>query len=833
MSRPDWPEHLPRRDREEYGQNGQAGMRDGQAHQQLQPAGELGPSSAAGPSSHYLSHPQQGPPHHHQHAEQDIRQSLFTNTLQAGPSAYNQTHGITSLPFTHQYAQSHPHYAPNHPQSRLNDDRGAPRLGLGSLPAPLLREHASSWQPFQGGPAPGQSSATFGTFRPDGGLGGRPLSGLGYDRQAFVPAPSGPDAGFQTSGSGQSSNPSGSIYSQNTPAGYSAFSQHDERHMLPAPSFLHGDPAAYQQPAMSSHPAGFPVAGPSQYGGQYASASDPRSHGQIHGSMQMMPAEGAQLAHPSMDRPAFGPSASRTTTDGMAERGGSERLAIYPTPAPFRLGKSRKVRSMDWLNAKCNSLYTACADLGPQPHPSSLTGTPISQSASTSRESPSPARGGSIKAKGNGRSSRKRDRTLSRSAVADASDPNVRPYGCGVPECKLLWKQLVAPESPETTELANALASIGWQPPAPGMTSDVSMFSSAGELSDHVRNQHPTIWDQHKLQRNEQASKGSSAESSAFTDPILAKLFCCTVPRCGKGWGTINGLQYHVQVSGRGKHGHWRMVTNVADNNQPYPASPSIRRATAAGRSVEPVSSAGESSSGPGLASIQGAVASQRAHVARLEAEQPWLCPLSEEATGLPPPPSTPIATSALLGLPQVSQQQQPFPAGDFKPGPQPGLSQQASGVVGLPLPGLPKLENPAAAIPSQDAIDRQAQADAITAGFPPEELVGVPCRKRFRQRGGLAYHLVHSHTGLAGRAVQYMQTYPNARHSSLRALSNITDLPPPPPQLLSEMVDHMAQDPTLRRRIESELRKLEEKNTAASSTSGTAHDAAGPSNQG
>ncbi|PPQ92695.1 hypothetical protein CVT25_014002 [Psilocybe cyanescens] len=76
-----------------------------------------------------------------------------------------------------------------------------------------------------------------------------------------------------------------------------------------------------------------------------------------------------------------------------------------------------------------------------------------------------------------------------------SSDPNVRPYACGRPQC---W--------PSTA------------------TTSSNCFATSGELLDHSKEQHP----------DEDASE---------------KPYRCALTGCGKSWKSINGLQYHLQIS--------------------------------------------------------------------------------------------------------------------------------------------------------------------------------------------------------------------------------------------------------------------------------------------
>ncbi|KAH9487048.1 Transcription factor MYB3R-4 [Psilocybe cubensis] len=76
-----------------------------------------------------------------------------------------------------------------------------------------------------------------------------------------------------------------------------------------------------------------------------------------------------------------------------------------------------------------------------------------------------------------------------------SSDPNIRPYACGRPQC---W--------PNTA------------------TTSSSCFATSGELLDHSKEQHP----------DEDASE---------------KPYRCALTGCGKSWKSINGLQYHLQIS--------------------------------------------------------------------------------------------------------------------------------------------------------------------------------------------------------------------------------------------------------------------------------------------
>jgi hypothetical protein len=467
--------------------------------------------------------------------------------------------------------------------------------------------------------------------------------------------------------------------------------------------------------------------------------------------------------------------------------------------------------------------------------------------------SPSQSQAGPSSA-GKPRGRSRRNRTLSRTLMANETDPNVRPYGCGVPECKIRWKQLVAPGEPETIELAQALNAAGWQRPTNDST-PLSIFSNAGALSDHMRSAHQALWDKYKTQRNEVVSgRSAGAEREALqqmsSDPTLQKLFCCTVPKCGKAWTSINGLQYHVQVSGRGKHGHWRSTDPILDLSAPQISTPS-----SASGSVGQEGSWRKPLGGTDAENVKGVFESQRERVDRLEAEQPWVCPFTEEATGLPSLTDPPVVGALTLGNAQhgtvphggvYALNNDPrvhgFPAnapmhGSRPPGfgshwsnPQPfqsrnALDKQHAGPSGFPLhhsyapnhhqnlyppnqQPLPSQQQPPKLSPAEE---RQARYTAITAGFPESELSDLPCKKRFRQRGGLAYHIMHAHRGLALRAVQYMRQYPTAKLSSLRALNSTANLPPAPPQLISPMIDTMIQDPTLKRRLENDLLKSDE----------------------
>ncbi|KAF9481702.1 hypothetical protein BDN70DRAFT_876021 [Pholiota conissans] len=74
-------------------------------------------------------------------------------------------------------------------------------------------------------------------------------------------------------------------------------------------------------------------------------------------------------------------------------------------------------------------------------------------------------------------------------------DPNLRPYACGYTTCWLA-----------------------------GAKSSLSCFSTSGELLDHTKDAH--------------------AESE-----VAEKPYRCALPGCDKSWKSINGLQYHLQIS--------------------------------------------------------------------------------------------------------------------------------------------------------------------------------------------------------------------------------------------------------------------------------------------
>ncbi|KAF8971449.1 hypothetical protein BDZ97DRAFT_1786576 [Flammula alnicola] len=74
-------------------------------------------------------------------------------------------------------------------------------------------------------------------------------------------------------------------------------------------------------------------------------------------------------------------------------------------------------------------------------------------------------------------------------------DPNLRPYACGRPTC---W-------------------------PA-GATTSHNCFSTSGELLDHSKDQHSE-------------------------EEVAEKPYRCSLPGCEKSWKSINGLQYHLQIS--------------------------------------------------------------------------------------------------------------------------------------------------------------------------------------------------------------------------------------------------------------------------------------------
>ncbi|KAF8202953.1 hypothetical protein BJ912DRAFT_1052975 [Pholiota molesta] len=74
-------------------------------------------------------------------------------------------------------------------------------------------------------------------------------------------------------------------------------------------------------------------------------------------------------------------------------------------------------------------------------------------------------------------------------------DPNLRPYACGRPTC---WP--------------------------PGAKTSINCFSTSGELLDHTKEAH-------------------------LESEVAEKPFRCALPGCEKSWKSINGLQYHLQIS--------------------------------------------------------------------------------------------------------------------------------------------------------------------------------------------------------------------------------------------------------------------------------------------
>ncbi|KAF8905463.1 hypothetical protein CPB84DRAFT_1960391 [Gymnopilus junonius] len=76
-----------------------------------------------------------------------------------------------------------------------------------------------------------------------------------------------------------------------------------------------------------------------------------------------------------------------------------------------------------------------------------------------------------------------------------SDDPSVRPYACGHGQC---WSS--------------------------GEMTSASCFATSGELLDHRKDQHPE-------------------------DEVSEKRYRCALPGCDKSWKSINGLQYHLQIS--------------------------------------------------------------------------------------------------------------------------------------------------------------------------------------------------------------------------------------------------------------------------------------------
>jgi myb proto-oncogene protein/Myb-like DNA-binding protein BAS1 len=81
------------------------------------------------------------------------------------------------------------------------------------------------------------------------------------------------------------------------------------------------------------------------------------------------------------------------------------------------------------------------------------------------------------------------------SSLPLSSDPNIKPYACGRPSC---WSN--------------------------NQDKSSNCFATSGELQDHAKDQH--------------------AEEEGFDKP-----YRCALAGCGKSWKSINGLQYHLQIS--------------------------------------------------------------------------------------------------------------------------------------------------------------------------------------------------------------------------------------------------------------------------------------------
>ncbi|KDR84868.1 hypothetical protein GALMADRAFT_217949 [Galerina marginata CBS 339.88] len=161
----------------------------------------------------------------------------------------------------------------------------------------------------------------------------------------------------------------------------------------------------------------------------------------------------------------------------------------------------------DELSSSSSTPYIFSSSLSPtsSPLPTSLLDLPNAEQPSSSSLLFSPANDvspGNTRRPRKTTSSRKPKPTIKvpvatrlSSTLPLSTDPNVRPYACGRPQC---W--------PSTEPTSS------------------SCFLTSAELLEHSKEQHP--------------------EENAAEKP-----YRCALLGCGKSWKSINGLQYHLQIS--------------------------------------------------------------------------------------------------------------------------------------------------------------------------------------------------------------------------------------------------------------------------------------------
>lgn len=402
------------------------------------------------------------------------------------------------------------------------------------------------------------------------------------------------------------------------------------------------------------------------------------------------------------------------------------------------------------------------------------------------------------------RARKERRRDVSSHTPAVAGDSLVRPYACGVPGCKVAWCKIVNPDDDETQTLIRTLPHIRptahlspfcGTPVNGGNSPPLATYLTGAALTKHVNSAHPQIaavlqarrraeriqglaMDWRRIRGSDARPSGSLGKAAAqdvkqeeqcsdterrFRSAVMDGMFCCSIPGCMAAYPRLASLLYHIQVAGKGTHGHAVLAPNTRD-------VPEGRRGEACPSAilksnVQQDLVLDEADMDPGaLRALVDREKKRAAAQGLSNKESKFPCPFTKSATGYNP--RLTALASALLAIEQEQgtssratySQPELVSSSALQVGLEP-LRRPRSSTSGLDVnlsssssPGLRGEGGPSTGLAK---TSRSTSSTSLTSELTEEELAGIPCSKVFQQRGGLVYHLAKAHSALALRVVR------------------------------------------------------------------------------